>query len=75
MDDQDAKILLEQIREQNDVLIEGQSALNLQLQKFARQADLLEVKQDTKVIKKVVIATNKDLRAMDERVKQLEAAS
>lgn len=75
MDDQDAKILLEQIREQNDVLIEGQSALNLKLQKFARQADLLEVKQDTKVIKKAVIATNKDLRAMDERVKQLEAAS
>ncbi len=62
-------LLLEEIREQNKALLEGQrQMLGIPKKVDKLSTDMTEVKADLKTIKKAVTETNKDQRRLDKQV-------
>ncbi|HLA48975.1 MAG TPA: hypothetical protein VJY84_00320 [Candidatus Saccharimonadales bacterium] len=68
------EVLLEDINDKFDALIDGYKAVRDEIKTLAKQEDLEDVKRDVKTIKKVVTATNEDLKNLDRRVTKLEKA-
>ena len=69
-----ATILLEEIRDQNKAILEGLREVPKRVEFNELKQDVAELKQDMKVVKAAVQATNRDLAALDQRVTRLEAA-
>ncbi len=66
-------ILLEEIRDQNKAILEGLREVPKRVEFNELKQDIAELKQDMKVVKAAVQATNRDLAALDQRVTRLEA--
>lgn len=67
------QILLEEIRDQNRALLEGQaSLLGLPFKVDKIEEDVAELKSDMKVVKAAVRATNDDVRDHEHRINRLE---
>ena len=69
-----ATILLEEIRDQNQAILEGLREVPKRVELNELKQDVAEVKQSVKTIEAAVKATNRDLAALDQRVTGLEAA-
>jgi len=69
-----ATILLEEIRDQNQAILEGLREVPKRVELNELKQDVAEVKQSVKTIEAAVQATNRDLAALDQRVTGLEAA-
>jgi septal ring factor EnvC (AmiA/AmiB activator) len=69
-----ATILLEDIRDQNKAILEGLREVPKRVEFNELKQDVAELKQDMKVVKAAVQATNRDLAALDQQVTRLEAA-
>ena len=67
-------ILLEEIRDQNKAILEGQKDQATRADIRRLEQDTAELKDDMKVVKAAVKATNRDVVALDRRVTRLEAA-
>lgn len=71
--DRYTQILLEEIRDQNRALLEGQaSLLGLPADVQILKDDVAELKSDVKVIKAVLRATNDDVKNHEKRITKLE---
>ncbi len=66
-------ILLEEIRDQNKAILEGQKDQASSADIRRLEQDIAEFKDDMKVVKATVKATNRDIVALDRRVTRLEA--
>lgn len=66
-------VLLEEIRDQNKTLLEGQAAMIPTLNSKANQDDLEAIKQDVKIIKAAGTATSQDLHRLELRFDHIEA--
>jgi polyhydroxyalkanoate synthesis regulator phasin len=67
-------ILLEEIRDQNKAILEGQKDQASRADIRRLEQDIAELKDDMEVVKAVVKSTNRDVVALDRRVTRLEAA-
>ena len=67
-------ILLEEIRDQNKAILEGQKDQASRADMRRLEQDIAELKDDMQVVKAAVKATNRDVVALDRRVTRLEAA-
>ena len=75
MDAKYVAVLLEEIKSQNEVLLEGMDALSSLPQRVGRlEEDMQEVKAELRIIRIAVTDTNKDLRDHEKRLTRLEAA-
>jgi polyhydroxyalkanoate synthesis regulator phasin len=66
-------ILLEEIRDQNKAILEGQKDQASRADMRRLEQDIAELKDDMQVVKAAVKATNRDVVALDRRVTRLEA--
>ncbi len=66
-------ILLEEIRDQSKAILEGQKDQASSADIRRLEQDIAEFKDDMKVVKATVKATNRDIVALDRRVTRLEA--
>lgn len=73
-DDHNTNLLLEEIRGQNQAVLEIVGGMQDQMKNFATKDVLQAVADDVKTIKLAVTATNKDVRDLDRRVTVLEQA-
>lgn len=76
MDDKAAgriEVLLEDLGDRFDGMVDGIEGIREEMKSLAKQADLVEVKDDVKVIKAVLTQTNDDVIDLDKRVSVLEA--
>jgi polyhydroxyalkanoate synthesis regulator phasin len=66
-------VLLEEIRDLNKAILEGQKDQASRADIRRLEQDIAELKDDMKVVKAAVKATNRDVVALDRRVTRLEA--
>lgn len=74
-DDDYTNIILEEIRDQNKAVLEAVGGIREELERVPKREEFDDLKQDVKVIKDAVTATNKDLDTLDQRVTMLEQAA
>lgn len=74
MDKDYQAVLLEQIRDQNKAILEGQKDQASRADIRRLEQDIGELKDDMKVVKAAVKATSRDVVTLDRRVTRLEAA-
>jgi hypothetical protein len=67
-------VLLEQVVSQNKAVLEAVADLPTRKEFNELRQDVAELKQDMKVVKAAVTATNHDVAELDRRVSRLEAA-
>ena len=68
-------VLMEQQNAKLDAVLEYVAEMPKVVHRLGRiEQDVAELKQDMKVVKAAVQATNRDLAALDQRVTRLEAA-
>ena len=74
MTDNYTNVILEEIRDQNKAVLEAVGIMRQEMTTLAKQADLVDLRQDVQVIKAAVIDTSNELRKLDQRVTRLESA-
>lgn len=73
-DDAYTNIILEEIRDQNKAVLEAVGAMREELEQVPKREEFEDLKQDVKIIREAVTATNKDVAGLDQRVSALEAS-
>jgi len=73
-DDEYTNIILEEIRDQNKAVLEVVGGMREELERVPKREEFEDLKEDVKVIKAAVTATNKDVAELDRRVTSLEQA-
>lgn len=69
-------VLVETVVDQNQRVLEAVDQMRQDIQALpALKEDVHELKQDMKVVKAAVTATNQDIKRLDQRVTRLEAAA
>lgn len=74
MSSDEAKMILEHFDEKFALLLENVEAIIEQKVRPIIQEELIEVKEDVKIIKTAVRETNRDFRHLEKRVVRLEAS-
>ena len=68
-------VVLDQIRDQNDAVLEAVGQMQEQMNTLATKDELQIVADDVKTIKAVLTDTNKDVASLDRRLTLLEQAT
>lgn len=70
----DLRVLLEQIRDQNKVVLETVDTMRAELALVPKREEFDELKQDVKVIKAAVTDLSRQVNDHERRISHLEAA-